>query len=117
MRAIAYRFVADGPEFPHSPFPTGGGAMGALVRALDWSLTPLGAIGGWPPSLRSTVNLVLDSPLAMTVLWGPNLVQVYNDAFAIISGLRHPRAGAGDARLLARGVGIQRADLCGGAGG
>ena len=57
-----------------------------------WSLTPLGAIDGWSPSLRAVVNLVLDSPLAMTVLWGPDLVQVYNDAYAVLCGRRHPRA-------------------------
>ena len=84
--------MADGPEFAHIPFPAGGGATGALVRALDWSLTPLGPIDGWPPSLRSVVSLVLGSPLAMLVLWGPDLVQVYNDACAVICGPKHPRA-------------------------
>ena len=80
MRTWAYSLVADGPDIAHTPFPAGGGATGALVRALDWSLTPLGAVDGWPPSLRAVVSLVLDSPLAMTLLMGPALVQVYNDA-------------------------------------
>ena len=80
MRSRAYRFVADGPEVVRASFPAGGGATGALICALDWSLTPLGAVDGWPPSLRAVVSLVLDSPLAMTLLMGPALVQVYNDA-------------------------------------
>ena len=84
--------MADGPDIAHIQFPAGGGATGALVRALDWSLTPLGPIDGWPPSLRSVVSLVLGSPLAMLVLWGPDLVQIYNDAYAVICGPRHPRA-------------------------
>ena len=55
-------------------------------------MTPLGNIDRWSPSLRSLVSLVLDSPLAMTVLWGPDLVQVHNDAYSALCGRRHPRA-------------------------
>ena len=84
--------MADGPKTAHIPFPAGGGATGALVRALDWSLTPLGPIDSWPSSLRSVVSLVLDSPLAMIALWGPDYVQVYNDAGAVLCGPKHPRA-------------------------
>jgi len=92
MRIRAHKFVADGPEIVHIPFPAGGGATGVLIRTLDWSSTPLGAIGGWPASLRSVVSLVLGSPLAMLVLWGPDLVQIYNDAYAVLCGPKHPRA-------------------------
>ncbi len=84
--------MADGVELSHIPFPAGGGATGALIRTLDWPLTPLGAIDGWPASLRAVVSLVLGSPLAMLVLWGPDLVQVYNDAYAVLCGTKHPRA-------------------------
>ena len=66
--------------------------MGARVRALDWSLTPLGAIDDWSPALRAVVSLVLDSPVAMIALWGPDYVQVYNDAGAVLCGPKHPRA-------------------------
>lgn len=68
------------------------GELGTLVRALDWAATPLGPADRWPRSLRTAVDLVLASPLPMIVLWGPDLVQVYNDAFAPICGPRHPRA-------------------------
>ena len=30
----------------------GGGEMGALLRALDWSTTALGPVEQWPQSLR-----------------------------------------------------------------
>ena len=33
-------------------FLAGGGEMGARMRALDWSATPLGDPSGWPQSLR-----------------------------------------------------------------
>ncbi len=66
--------------------------MAARVRDNDWSKTPLGAIAQWPASLRIAVGSVLDSPLPTIVLWGPQLIQVYNDAYQPILGERHPGA-------------------------
>ncbi|MEO5881708.1 MAG: PAS domain-containing protein, partial [Caldimonas sp.] len=66
--------------------------MAARVRDKDWSQTPLGAIALWPASLRIAVGSVLDSPLPTIVLWGPELIQVYNDAYQPILGKRHPAA-------------------------
>ena len=63
----------------------------SLVELKDWALTPLGARENWPQSLGTATDIVLDSPLAMTVLWGPDLIQIYNDAAAVITGARHPR--------------------------
>ena len=118
MMAKAYRFPADGPEVAYSPSPVGGGATGALMRALDWLLTSLGAIDGWNSSLRAVVSLVLDSPVAMVALWGPDHVQVYNDAGAVLCGPKHPRGAWADVtRLLAKALGVKRADLRGGAAG
>ncbi|MGK7864522.1 PAS domain-containing protein [Falsiroseomonas sp. E2-1-a4] len=77
-----------------SDFPIAGGMMGALIRAHDWSATPLGPSETWPAGLRATVDLVLGSPMAMVLLCGPDFVQVYNDAYARIMGPKHP-AGLG----------------------
>ncbi len=66
--------------------------MAVMVRDHDWSNTPLGAIAQWPASLRVAAGSVLDSPLPMIVLWGPQLIQVYNDAYQPILGERHPAA-------------------------
>ena len=66
--------------------------MQARVATHDWSSTAIGSSENWPQSLRTVVDLVLGSPLAMIVLWGPEFVQVYNDAYAVIAGARHPRA-------------------------
>jgi hypothetical protein len=38
------------------------------------------------------VELVLASPLAMVVLWGADLIQIYNDAYASICATKHPAA-------------------------
>ncbi len=75
----------------HSAWPAGGGQLGALVRGKDWSQTRLGPIESWPHSLRTTVELVLHSPVPMVLLWGPDGVMIYNDAYSKFAGGRHPQ--------------------------
>jgi PAS domain S-box-containing protein len=72
-------------------FPTGGGETGALIRSFDWSKTSLGCIGGWPQSLQTALDIVLQSPMPMVMLWGQDGVMLYNDAYSILAGGRHPR--------------------------
>ncbi|MDB5848023.1 MAG: multi-sensor hybrid histidine kinase [Rhodoferax sp.] len=62
------------------------------IAAFDWSQTPLGAIGGWPPPLRTAVSFVCRSPVAMTLLWGREGILVYNQAYAVIAADKHPAA-------------------------
>jgi signal transduction histidine kinase len=75
-------------------FFAGPGEMRALCRALDWSATPLGPPAGWSQSLRTTVLTLLGSRNPMFLFWGPELAQVYNDAYrpSLGGGGRHPRA-------------------------
>lgn len=70
----------------------GGGEMGALMRSIDWSTTPLGAIEYWPQSLRTAVSICLASYFPMLIWWGPELVKLYNDAYRVILGAKHPHA-------------------------
>jgi len=71
----------------------GGGALGRLVHEFDWTKTPLGAIQGWPQSLRTVVRVLLTSRFAMWMSWGPELTFLYNDAYARMSlGKKHPWA-------------------------
>ncbi|WP_260954510.1 response regulator [Pseudomonas citri] len=71
--------------------PTGSDKPNLMAR-LDWASGPLGAAQTWPQSLRTAVDMVLHCPLPMALLWGPQLVHVYNDAFARLAGDKHPRA-------------------------
>ena len=75
-----------------SAFPEGGGAVGALMRAQDWSNSPLGPPETWPQSLRAIVTLLLHSKFPMFVAWGKELGFLYNDPYAEILGAKHPRA-------------------------
>ncbi len=71
----------------------GGGEMGRLTRAHDWSATPLGPIERWPQSLKTVVRIMLDSRYAMWLGWGPELTFLYNDAYARVTlGAKHPWA-------------------------
>jgi hypothetical protein len=58
----------------------------------DWATTPLGAEELWSPTLRTAASTVLNTRFAMLLMWGPDLVMVYNDAYAPMLGLRHPKA-------------------------
>ncbi|MBQ0822141.1 PAS domain S-box protein [Microvirga sp. HBU67558] len=68
-----------------------GGETGALIRSYDWSETSLGPIPSWPQSLKTTVALMLRSPVPMVLLWGPDGIMIYNDAYTVFAAGRHPR--------------------------
>jgi PAS domain S-box-containing protein len=72
-------------------FPFAEGELGALIRAFDWSSTSLGPIPNWPQSLKTTVDLLLRSPVPIVLLWGPSGVMIYNDAYSGFAEDRHPR--------------------------
>jgi hypothetical protein len=72
-------------------FLSGGGEMAERITAHDWTGTAIGPIAGWPQSLRTTVGIMLRSPVPMVLLWGPEGVMIYNDAYTVFSGGRHPR--------------------------
>jgi PAS domain S-box-containing protein len=66
------------------------GEMAARIRVFDWSRTELGNIETWPRSLCSAVQLLLASPLPMVMLWGRAGYMIYNDAYSVFAGGRHP---------------------------
>jgi PAS domain S-box-containing protein len=70
----------------------GKGEMADLVRAHDWSSTPLGAIETWSRELLTIVNLTLCSSSPARTMWGPDFILIYNDTYRPIPGPRHPAA-------------------------
>ncbi len=72
---------------------TSDGEMGELMRSLDWSRTPLGAVESWTLSLRTLVSMMLSNDFGMLIFWGADLVQMYNDGYRpILGSLKHPQA-------------------------
>src|SRR5712692_6971636 len=81
----------NGPTL--ADFLAGGGEMGALTRAYDWSASPLGLAETWPQSLRTALRILLNTNHPMFIWWGEELIQFYNDAYRQTMGPeRHPSA-------------------------
>jgi PAS domain S-box-containing protein len=73
-------------------FMSGGGEMGALMRAHDWSASPLGHPRTWSLALRTVVELMLNSKFPMFIAWGAELGFLYNDPYRDVLGEKHPHA-------------------------
>jgi len=86
------------PDFTKSPSSTAldfipaDTETGRLARSIDWEATPLGSPAGWSPVLRMMVPFVLANRFPQLLWWGPDYIQIYNDAYAPILGAKHPRA-------------------------
>ncbi len=70
----------------------GGGEMGERIRTFDWSKTPLGPIDTWSPALLTTVRILLVNRFPMFLMWGPEYISIYNDAYISVLGKKHPWA-------------------------
>src|SRR4051794_20983 len=84
------RNASSGTRSP--AFLARGGQVGALMRAHDWSATPLGLPGSWPHTLQTLVDVMLGSNQPMFIAWGPERTLLYNDAYAEILAGKHPAA-------------------------
>jgi signal transduction histidine kinase/CheY-like chemotaxis protein len=70
----------------------GEGEMALRTRTLDWSRTPLGPVGSWPPSLRTAVSICLGARHPIALWWGAERTMFYNDAYRSALGSEaHPR--------------------------
>jgi signal transduction histidine kinase len=79
---------ADAPWFLRE-----GGISGEAARAVDWASTPLGPPARWPSTLKTTVATMFRARQPMFLWWGPDLIQLYNDAYLPSFGTgKHPRA-------------------------
>ena len=74
-----------------SPFGTDRGVRSEYAR-VDWQATAVGPIETWNPTLMAAVNLSLSTRFPVTLLWGPQFVMLYNDAYVQLIGDKHPAA-------------------------
>ncbi|MAK82109.1 PAS domain-containing protein [Phenylobacterium sp.] len=70
----------------------GGGELGALMRAHQWSATALGVSQAWPQSLKTLLVVMLSAKQPMFIVWGEERTLLYNDAYAEILAAKHPTA-------------------------
>lgn len=61
-----------------------------LVERVDWAATSVGPQEAWPAGLAGVVQTVLSAPLPMALVCGPELLLIYNDAYATLIGGKHP---------------------------
>lgn len=64
--------------------------MAPLIRAHDWSKTSLGPIDTWPQSLKTVLGVGLNSRFPVCIYWGNDFTLLYNDAWSVIPGDKHP---------------------------
>jgi len=73
-----------------SNFLSSGGEMGDRIRNMDWNDTTVGPIESWPQSLKTALSICLNATMPLSIIWGKELVQFYNDAYIPIAVGRHP---------------------------
>ncbi|KAI4104916.1 MAG: hypothetical protein L6R37_003040 [Teloschistes peruensis] len=61
-----------------------------FARSVDWSATKLGPIENWSAELRSMCNLIMASPHPAAMWWGDDMVAIYNEAYILLAGQKHP---------------------------
>jgi two-component sensor histidine kinase len=67
-------------------FIQGAGDSAAEIRSVDWTRTPLGSPEQWSAQLKTAVQMMLASRFPKSLVWGPELTTLYNDAFRVILG-------------------------------
>jgi len=73
-------------------FLSGGGEMGERIRAFDWQSSSLGPPDTWPAALQVSVGLMLNHGFPILIMWGPDLIELYNDPYSRLLGPeQHPR--------------------------
>ena len=76
---------------PAGTFP-GNSEIARLCRGIDWGRTSLGSVDRWPDALRVAVRTILECPFPVNLWCGPDMVLIYNDAYRVVLGAKHPRA-------------------------
>jgi len=84
--------TAESPQSGASDVLAGGGEMGALMRTIDWASTPLGPVETWSQTLKTMVSFLLANRFPILLWWGPDYIQLYNDAYRPILGAKHPQS-------------------------
>ena len=61
-----------------------------FARSINWAATPLGPIDTWSFDLRAMCNLIMASPHPAAMYWGNEYIVIYNEAYILLAGQKHP---------------------------
>lgn len=64
------------------------------IRSMDWRRNPIGPPETWPEPLVIAVQMMLASKFPKAIIWGPEYITIYNDAFRPILGDKENCMGA-----------------------
>jgi len=74
------------------------GTLRPAYGCVDWAAGPLGPVSAWSPTLLAAVDVLLQTRSAGTLMWGPEFVLIYNEAYVDMIGDKHPAALGAPAR-------------------
>jgi signal transduction histidine kinase/ActR/RegA family two-component response regulator len=72
--------------------PTVTPSIQSLLLSHEWSSSSFGERDHWPTQLAYTVDLMTTNEFPMFLIWGSGHHLLYNDAYAVILGAKHPWA-------------------------
>lgn len=61
-----------------------------FIRSVDWASTRLGPMEKWPKKLWEMCEFIVRDSRPASMYWGPNYVVIYNEAYALLTGSKHP---------------------------
>lgn len=85
------------------------------TASYDWSASTLGEAARWPLPLRLAADLLLNAPLPSLLVWGREMILVFNEAYGALAGPGYGRAPGGSVPpvmpppLAAAGEALQQA--------
>ena len=89
MKKAKMRNAQVGTSQTRLPHWLQGTEMGEVIFAHDWADSGLGPLSTWPGHLKFAVSTVLLMPSAAILLWGRDLLQIYNDSCRDLMGGKH----------------------------
>ena len=75
------------------PLLAKGGNTGKIIISKDWSENPLGEIEQWPSELITSLGILLYSRVPMFLLWGPQFILFFNDAYHHLTDCKEHKSG------------------------
>ena len=89
MKKAKMRNAQVGTSQTRLPHWLQGTEMGEVIFAHDWADSGLGPLSTWPSHLKFAVSTMLLMPSATILLWGRDLLQIYNDSCRDLMGAKH----------------------------
>ncbi|KAL1296620.1 hypothetical protein AAFC00_000109 [Neodothiora populina] len=85
--------IIEGPSYDWTRLPASDTMPEHVqfARGIDWANTALGPIETWSADLRQMCNLIMASPHPAAMYWGEELIAIYNEAYILLAGQKHPK--------------------------